>query len=232
MQSQWLEQYADPKHRKMLFPNGPAAVGTIFLDFLAQNGELQTGKTLVDLGCGNGRNAFPLAKLGFNVMGVDGIPQAINDANEKNQSETLSEKLSFVLQDLAESTWNIESDQFDYAIDINTFSSLDRRTQRNYRNELKRILHTGSLYFLYTYTVKDEYYRQFVTNDTADDGQPGTKIVCADDQVTRILYSRDELVTFFSPTFELVYEEEKIRYGKMFDEYYKRNFQVLIFKNN
>ena len=99
MQQAWIESYNNPKHRKMLFPTIPTGVGNIFLDYLRDNG-YPFEVNLLDIACGNGRNAFPLADLGFKVFGIDGIPQAIENDRKKEKEIDLEGETDFVIGDV------------------------------------------------------------------------------------------------------------------------------------
>lgn len=41
------------------------------------------GKQLLDIGCGNGRIAIPLAKLGYKIDGIDLVPEFIHEAKKQ-----------------------------------------------------------------------------------------------------------------------------------------------------
>lgn len=228
MQKKWRDAYADLKHRKMLFPNAPSGSGKFLLSYLRDN-NFESNLKVLDLGCGNGRNAFSLAKMGLRVVGLDGIESAVIDAQEQAQREGFVDTLEFVVCDLGLAPWPVNSVSFDVAIDINTFSSLLGHERAVYIDELYRVLRKDALFFLYTYTQNDEYYAQFIT-PTPPHQRIGLRIHCPDDHVDRILYSVEELKQIFSPWFKVVGEKVFIRYSKMFDVYYKRHFCALILK--
>ncbi len=50
--------------------------------------KLKKGK-LLDLGCGQGRNAIPLARMGFEIIGLDNSTIGIQQLNEKAKKENL-----------------------------------------------------------------------------------------------------------------------------------------------
>ena len=70
-------------------------------------------RSILDLGCGTGAHAIPLARRGYNVFGVDRSVQMLADARKKAKAERLSEQLRF-------KTGNIQSldlcESFDAAI--------------------------------------------------------------------------------------------------------------------
>ncbi|MDO4531347.1 MAG: class I SAM-dependent methyltransferase [Bacillota bacterium] len=57
-------------------------------------------KTVFDLGCGTGSIALPLAKAGYDVVGVDLSPEMLTEADHKAMEEGLS--LRFACQDMTE----------------------------------------------------------------------------------------------------------------------------------
>jgi SAM-dependent methyltransferase len=64
-------------------------------DFLG----LSEGSLILDLGCGNGRIAINLAKLGYRVVGVDISPVFIKDAVEKAKIHGVEDRVIFRVGD-------------------------------------------------------------------------------------------------------------------------------------
>ncbi|MBE0674368.1 MAG: methyltransferase domain-containing protein [Bacteroidales bacterium] len=86
------------------------------------------GKVL-DLGCGQGRNAIPLARLGFEVTGVDLTKVGISQMNQIAKSENLT--LVGVLSDM----YKIEEfKQYDFVLldSMFHFTKKDRATETNF----------------------------------------------------------------------------------------------------
>jgi len=78
---------------------------------------LPKGSNILDIGCGEGRHAFPLAELGLNVTGIDCSKIAINRA--LNQLETYAPlTLRFIHSDL----FDLES-VYSYDAALSLFSS-------------------------------------------------------------------------------------------------------------
>lgn len=48
-----------------------SAPNAVLMEFAARELESGPGRLLIDVGCGAGRNALPLARLGWNVLGTD-----------------------------------------------------------------------------------------------------------------------------------------------------------------
>ncbi len=57
---------------------------------------------ILDLGCGIGRVSVPLAKNGYNVVGVDISPPYVQRANEYAEGEGVSDRAQFIVGDIRE----------------------------------------------------------------------------------------------------------------------------------
>jgi 2-polyprenyl-3-methyl-5-hydroxy-6-metoxy-1,4-benzoquinol methylase len=55
-----------------------------------------TGKTVLDVGCGDGTNAVTLAKLGAHVTGIDISPKSIATAQERARINGLSDRMRLI----------------------------------------------------------------------------------------------------------------------------------------
>ena len=65
-------------------------------------------KTVIDLGCGTGSIALPLAKEGYDVIGVDLSPEMLTEADHKAMEEGVS--VRFACQDMTELELGEEAD--------------------------------------------------------------------------------------------------------------------------
>jgi cyclopropane fatty-acyl-phospholipid synthase-like methyltransferase len=68
------------------------------IDFIIKTLDLKGNEKILDLACGFGRHSLYLAKLGFDVTGVDITKEYINDA--KNEAEKNGLKISFIHDDI------------------------------------------------------------------------------------------------------------------------------------
>lgn len=80
----------------------------------------------LDLGCGRGVFSAELARRGWEVVGVDLVPQAVEEARKRGV-----EGASFVVGDV---TALEEGDlgQFDFLLDVGCFQGLDAEQRRRY----------------------------------------------------------------------------------------------------
>jgi 2-polyprenyl-3-methyl-5-hydroxy-6-metoxy-1,4-benzoquinol methylase len=69
------------------------------------------GKRVLDVGCGDGRNAVLLAKLGARVTGIDISPGAIRFAQDRAKANDVADSVNFICSPLEEA--NIPDGSFD-----------------------------------------------------------------------------------------------------------------------
>lgn len=82
------------------------------------------GKAYLDLGCGSGRYAINLARLGANVVGLDFSQAMLNLARAYAKEEGVTSKVEFIETDM--NRWMDETDQhFDAAFAMGVFDYLD-----------------------------------------------------------------------------------------------------------
>ena len=72
-----LEEFADPRNYDM---EDPSDTGVEFYSALAQ----EAGGAVLEIACGTGRVAIPIAQLGFPVVGLDIVPGMLAQARSKS----------------------------------------------------------------------------------------------------------------------------------------------------
>ena len=97
----------------------------------------------IDLGCGTGTNVITLAKNGWQVIGIDFVPRAIQVAKKKAKKANIT--ADFRTGDIT----NLDriSGPFDLALDMGCFHGVKDRAA--YLSELKRILAPGGFWLMY-----------------------------------------------------------------------------------
>jgi 2-polyprenyl-3-methyl-5-hydroxy-6-metoxy-1,4-benzoquinol methylase len=96
------------------------------------------GATILDAGCGTGRNAHYLAEKGFKVYAYDLSDEAIQQANEINSNAL------FYVKNLAEEDWG--SMQYDVVIDFGYFHFFTPDERSHYHTQLNKVLKPGGIY--------------------------------------------------------------------------------------
>lgn len=113
---------------------------------------LPPGRAL-DLGCGYGRTAIYLARHGWQVDGVDFVPQAIAEANSRAAAAGVTQQIQFHVGSVAD--LHFVDGPYDLAIDIGCMHALGEALQQSYRDDLLRLLRPGARYLLFA-RLQDE----------------------------------------------------------------------------
>lgn len=119
------------------------------LDFTAT---LPPGRVL-DLGCGLGRASIYLARLGWQVDGVDFVPQAIATARQRAKAAGVS-GITFHLGPVT--TLPQLTGPYDLALDVGCAHNFSAAELAAYHTELLRLLRVGGVYMLFAHLGKTE----------------------------------------------------------------------------
>jgi SAM-dependent methyltransferase len=103
----------------------------------------------VDLGCGTGTNVIFLASHGWEVVGVDFVPQAILQARQRltRAPQEVQRRVSFHVGDVTR--WRFAAAPFDLALDIGCLHALSPAERAAYAAELERHTNPGARFLLY-----------------------------------------------------------------------------------
>ncbi|MEW6748598.1 MAG: class I SAM-dependent methyltransferase [Candidatus Micrarchaeota archaeon] len=127
----------DGRVKKKAVPS-PSRAAVFFLGFLRLRG-ISQGR-LVDIGCGNGRNAVYFAENGFEVHAVDRSDEVLKDLDLHGVMPHCHSVADY---------WLFEDGFFDLAMDVLCYSEQDAPGYRErYVAELKRVLKPGSYVLL------------------------------------------------------------------------------------
>ncbi len=102
----------------------------------------------IDLGCGTGTNAIFLAKLGWQVVGIDFVPEAIAQARKKAKQAGVSTRARFFVGDVTH-LHDLPVQPSEFALDIGCFHGLSLKGRQEYISALAKIIMPGGRYMLY-----------------------------------------------------------------------------------
>jgi cyclopropane fatty-acyl-phospholipid synthase-like methyltransferase len=109
---------------------------------LVERGEIRSA--ILDVGCGTGENALYLAELGFEVVGIDIVPvaveKALNKAKERSLAATFLVWDALTLQELQR--------RFNTVIDSGFFHALPDKKGPVFVKSLASVLDSGGTYFM------------------------------------------------------------------------------------
>jgi SAM-dependent methyltransferase len=108
--------------------------------------QLEPGRAL-DLGCGYGRATIFMALHGWQVDGVDFIPEAIAEAAARAEQEKVTDKVRF--HEASVSHLDFLTGAYDFALDVGCLHNLSERELADYAAELRRLLRQDAWYLLY-----------------------------------------------------------------------------------
>lgn len=105
----------------------------------------------LDLGCGTGTNAIFLARMGFDVTGVDISQVAIDRAKEKAEAAGLS--VLFMLANLPNVF--LPGKIYDFVFDRGCFHAIKNEDRPKYVEMLEKITREGSIYLMLCGNAKE-----------------------------------------------------------------------------
>jgi cyclopropane fatty-acyl-phospholipid synthase-like methyltransferase len=109
---------------------------------------LDKGQTLLELGCGNGRDAIFFAEKGQRVSALDLSPQTIQDLSAMDIPNA-----EFFCQDFSELS---SFPEFDYVYSRFTLHSIDEETEQALFQQLPQVVSKGGLLLMEARSLKDE----------------------------------------------------------------------------
>jgi SAM-dependent methyltransferase len=193
----WDKEYTNPEHLK-LSENVSEDLAK-FTRWLNRNNEsahlLTSGNTVIDAGCGNGRNLIYLAReFGMTGLGIDISSAAI--AQAKKLSDGLSIKYEVGSADTPLPTDDASQK---LALDMMTSHFLDATGRKNLRDEFFRVLAPGGYLFMKTFLKDEDLHTARLLKD-----HPGAEVGTYIHPVMGVpeyVYSEEELVAFLSEKF-------------------------------
>jgi ubiquinone/menaquinone biosynthesis C-methylase UbiE len=112
---------------------------------------LHPSARLIDIGCGAGRNAVPLARSGWRVTGTDLSAPMLTAAAERLEAEGLSDRCSLVLATMESLPFAGDSFDFIVAHGIWNLARSGREFRRAVR-EAGRVARRGAALFVFTFS--------------------------------------------------------------------------------
>ncbi len=220
----WEKEYRNPK---LVTKNeGPQADTVRFLKFLKKEQKyIVRDKTILDLGCGTGRNANYLAEKGNKVIGIEISKTALSLA--QSRAHDLDIDVDYRLGDIGE-PYTIDDSSMDIILDITSSNSLDEKGRAAYLQEVSRILKKGG-YFFVRALCKDG--NKNVKNLLKD--SPGVEYdtyIMREIGLTERVFSREDFIEMYSKYFKILSLEKKTSYTTVNDRIYKRNYWIVYMK--
>lgn len=192
----WDTEYTNPSHLKLsTVESGDLAKFTRWLERQKGTIELAKNASVVDAGCGNGRNLIYLAKtFGLHGVGVDISSAAIAQARRASEGLPITYHVGTAGNPLP-----VEGASQSLALDMMTSHFLDKTGRTRLRDEIHRALVPGGFLFMKTFLKDEDLHTARLLKDHPGE-EPGSYIHPVMG-VAEYVYSEEELVNFLSEKF-------------------------------
>lgn len=214
----WDREYKNPK--LVTKNDGPQADTLRFLKFLKKDKKYRVEDiSILDLGCGTGRNANYLAERGNNVIGIEISKTALSIA--KDRARDLGVIVDYRLGDIGEK-YDIKDDSIDVVLDVTSSNSLSDKCREIYLNEMNRVLKREGFVFVRA-LCKDG--NKNVKNLLK--GSPGREYdtyIIKEIGLTERVFSREDFIKMYSKYFKILKLEKKTSYTTFNERIYKRDY--------
>ncbi|MCB9815249.1 methyltransferase domain-containing protein [Candidatus Nomurabacteria bacterium] len=192
----WDQEYTNPEHLKLSEKeSGDLAKFTRWIIRRERGDLLAPGASVIDAGCGNGRNLIYLAKE-FNMKGVGVDISSAAIAQAKRASVDLSIKYQI---GNASDPVPAEDESQTLALDMMTSHFLDKIGRERLRDELFRSLVPGGYLFIKTFLKDNDLHTKRLLADSP--GQEDGSYIHPVMGVAEYVYSEEELVAFLEEKF-------------------------------
>lgn len=136
----WEQRFREGRTRWDL--GGPTPV---FVQLLEGKDAPPPGKILVP-GCGNGHDVLLFARHGFEALGVDFAPTAVENATRAAREAGLADKARFERANIFD-VGERHAGQFDYVLERACFCAIDPVDRERYVETMARVLKPGGRLF-------------------------------------------------------------------------------------
>lgn len=116
--------------------------------------KLIPGKEVLDLGIWQGKNSIPLAKLGFNVTGIDYSTKCLEICRNN------CPELNLVHSDIR--TFNIEKDKYDLIQSRFVLQFLHKDDSYKIIKDIKNNIKTNGIVYIYVFSVNDPKFKRYM----------------------------------------------------------------------
>jgi ubiquinone/menaquinone biosynthesis C-methylase UbiE len=206
----WEKEYSSDKGVPTTTRTTPSSSVVNAIKYLEEK-RLLRGNTVIDLGCGTGRNALYLAKNGYRVTAVDFVDAALGKVNRKAKELDLHNMIKIKNTSIGKEL-PFEDNSFDLALDIATTMSLNPKQMGVFEKETRRIIKSNGLMVSYTLANDDEYMLEYGNKQAGTYFSPQSEIVehCRSKEELKRIYSKWKFLKFKK------IEKEDDYYGKRY----------------
>ncbi|MFA7315437.1 MAG: methyltransferase domain-containing protein [Candidatus Paceibacterota bacterium] len=221
----WDKEYRNPK---LVTKNeGPQADTLRFLKFLKKEEKYPvTGRAILDLGCGTGRNANYLAEEGNTVIGIEISKTAISLAKARGLACGL--RVDYRLGDIG-APYDIPDASVDIALDVTSSNSLDEKGRAVYLKEVSRVLAPGGYFFVRALAKEGNKNVKNLLKQSP--GKEYDTYILKEIGLTERVFSKEDFTKLYGMYFTILHIEKKESYSTFNDRIYKRHYWLAYMKH-
>jgi len=222
----------DSEYEKRGIPSSFREDPSGVLTWALTNWPLLTGgsipNSVVDVGCGTGRNAMHMANLGIDVIAFDTSEVALQFASHRLKSAVAAQP-TFLKHDLA-SGIPAATGQIDLVTDIFVYKhQLLPSARSQYRKEVRRVLKPHGRILISLADRRDGFYADCPEMSVPEIGNPRT-VIDPVAGIGSVLFDLQDLVSEMSDLFNLEMSWQKIKPGLMHGKHYLRRTLATIWQ--
>lgn len=197
----WDKEYASDNGKNFTLSSEASSDLQKFTRWLARQyqGEFfNKNSFVVDAGCGNGRNLFWMHEnFGVKGLGYDISQVAINNLNKKKING-----VNFIVQNLNQKI-PVEDNKADLVIDAIASHVLKKDEREFYKNEVVRVLSTGSYYFLKSLLLDEDRHAKRMIKDYGQNAGEENSYIHPTMGIFEHVPSEEELIDFYRQDFDI-----------------------------
>lgn len=198
-----------------------------FIKFLKKQGFEMTGKKVLDLGSGTGRNSNYLAELGNEAAGMEISGTAIRLAQERAWEKKI--KVKYLKQSFGEELPFVDG-YFDLVLDVTSSNSLDEKERSVYLKEVHRILNPGGYFFVRALCKEgDKNAKELLKRNP---GPEKDTYIMEGLKLKERVFERKDFIDMYSEYFKIITLLKKTSYTRFNNQSYKRNFWLAYLKKD
>lgn len=140
-------KYWNEYYKKEIAPNEPSKFAKDIIGYLKE------GKKIVELGCGNGRDAIFFSENKINVLAIDQSESSIKNLSNKYKNNNIE----FICDDFIKSN-RLKESKFDYVYSRFTIHSISEEEEDVLLHRIYTTLKDDGLLLIEVRSVKDDIY--------------------------------------------------------------------------